>query len=330
MTQHTGPTALRAGGLALGVASALALAFPRLTGLSGVLPFTQVIAFRALLALALAVLALAVLATGLLAPVRLPGRRTRTGIAGVLVLAAVLQVAVLAGRGWGAAGHGSPSGEVVVLASNTQGRAAASDLATLVRSTGADVAVLPETTRRVADDVAARLAASGIGMQVFAVRRGRSNLSETALLIGDGLGAYRIDQSTEATFTAVPVDGSGPAVVAVHAAAPIRPATMRSWRADTAWATATCRATPGAIVAGDFNATLDHPAFTDLAPCLDAARAAGAGALGTWPAVAPRWLAAPIDHVVVDGRSWRVRSVAVLDAVPGPDHRPVVAHLTAR
>ena len=329
MTRPTRPAALRVGGLVLGVALALALAFPSRTGLTGVLPFAQVIAFRPVLALALIAAAAGLLALGALA-----GRRARTGIAGILVLAAILQAGVLAGRGLAPqATRGAPSGQVVVLTANTQSSASATDLANLVRATGADVAVFPETTRRVADDVAARLAASGIPMQVLAVRRRRSNLSGTAMLVGSGLGTYRIDQvvnTVEATFTAVPVDGSGPTLVAVHTEPPARLALMRSWRADTALATATCRSHRGAIVAGDFNATLDHPAFADLAPCLDAAQAAGAAALGTWPSAAPRWLSAPIDHVLVDGRSWRVLSVAVLDAVPGADHRPVLVHLTAR
>jgi endonuclease/exonuclease/phosphatase (EEP) superfamily protein YafD len=41
-------------------------------------------------------------------------------------------------------------------------------------------------------------------------------------------------------------------------------------------------------------------------------------------------LGAPIDHVLADGRVWRVTGYAVLDAVGASDHRPVLAHLTRR
>ena len=226
-------------------------------------------------------------------------RAGRTVVVGVTILlgtaiAVGLQVGVLADRGYANAA-GSP-GDLVVLAANTQADASASDLANLLRSTGADVVVLPETTREVADDVAARVAASGSPMQVLARRTGASPITSTALLVAARLGEYRIDvvdRSRAATF--IPIDGDGPV-----------------------------------LVAGDFNATLDRSAFARRDPCADAAEAAGAAGLGTWPSPAPRGLAAPTDHVLVDGRTCRVRSFAVLDRLPGSDHRPVVAHLSAR
>lgn len=322
------PAAEEIVGLTAGLILAVLLAFPRRTGLTGVWPFAQLISFRRLLAVALIVLAAAAVAA--------PGREERFALAGVLVLAALGQLGVLAARGRAvppSPGGGRGAGDFVVLAANTQGGATAADLALLVRATGADVIVLPETARSVADDVAARLASSGTDLQVLWHRGDGTRLSPTALLVGSRLGAYRIDRVCEiapASFTAVPVSGAGPILVAVHTRAPGSRRLMRAWRRSTAWAIHACRDSPGSIAAGDFNATLDHPGFARLAPCLDAALEAGAAGLGTWPAAAPAALATPIDHVVVDGRRWRVLSFEVLAAVPGSDHRPVLAHLSQR
>ncbi|WP_246855052.1 endonuclease/exonuclease/phosphatase family protein [Cellulomonas sp. Y8] len=155
--------------------------------------------------------------------------------------------------------------------------------------------------------------------------------------------AYPVDTPAEHTpaspgDTAYPVDtGSArttpPApdvVVAAHTRAPSAESSMPDWRAHAVGIAEVCRSTPGAIVAGDLNATLDHPGLDDLGPCVDAAAEVGAAGLGTWPADVPRVLAAPIDHVLVDGRAWRVTAFGVLDRVGASDHRPVVAHLARR
>jgi len=319
--------AARGGAIAVGVGLALLLAFPARVGVTGVVPVAQLIPFRAVIGLALAAVAALLLA--------LPGRRRRLALVALVALAALLQAAVLIDRGVAQTGlpARASASDVVVLAANTATRASAADLAHLVRVTDADLAVFPETTRAVADDVAALLASSGTPMQVLAVQVGASGTTSTALLVRASLGTYRIDTvaaTALATFVAVPVDGSGPTIVAVHPTPPSSPAGMAAWRSSTAWVTSTCRELDGAIVAGDFNSTLDHPAFAHLDPCLDAADAAGAAGLGSWPSSAPRLLAAPIDHVLADGRRWGVRSFAVLDAIAGSDHRPVAAVLRPR
>jgi endonuclease/exonuclease/phosphatase (EEP) superfamily protein YafD len=79
------------------------------------------------------------------------------------------------------------------------------------------------------------------------------------------------------------------------------------------------------ILAGDFNATLDHAAFRTVLSrgYNDAAEERGEALVPTWPAdVTPL---VTIDHVVVDNRA------AVLDYrafdVPGSDHRAVFAEV---
>ena len=110
---------------------------------------------------------------------------------------------------------------------------------------------------------------------------------------------------------------------------------MAEWRAGLQWIAAQCNA-PNVIVAGDLNATVDHLSGIGansgalIGECQDAAVQANAGAVGTWPATIPAWLATPIDHVLV-GSAWTVRGFTVVTSTAGgADHRPIVAVLDAR
>ncbi len=79
------------------------------------------------------------------------------------------------------------------------------------------------------------------------------------------------------------------------------------------------------VVAGDFNATLDHAALRTVLSrgYVDAAEARGDGLIPTWPATMVPF--APLDHVLVDRRV-AVRDYRVLD-VAGTDHRAVYAEV---
>jgi endonuclease/exonuclease/phosphatase (EEP) superfamily protein YafD len=82
------------------------------------------------------------------------------------------------------------------------------------------------------------------------------------------------------------------------------------------------------ILAGDFNATLDHAELRGVLDrgYADAAERAGTGLHATWPALGVHHaLPITIDHVLVDRRV-RVLSVHV-EHLPGSDHRAVVAEL---
>jgi endonuclease/exonuclease/phosphatase family metal-dependent hydrolase len=115
----------------------------------------------------------------------------------------------------------------------------------------------------------------------------------------------------------------------VHAAPPKPPwspgATAR-WRSQLSALPA-----PGAgphILAGDFNATLDHAQFRRLLRrgYVDAASQAGNGLSPTWgpqPSRRPTLLA--IDHVLIDRRSTVVTTSA--HWLTGTDHRALYAEL---
>ena len=123
--------------------------------------------------------------------------------------------------------------------------------------------------------------------------------------------------------------GDGPDVelTAVHLMPPSSSADLvRAWTADLAALPA-----PGAgvlrVLAGDFNASMDHAAFRAVLDrgYRDAARAVGRAMVWTWAPLRPRFPRLAIDHVLVDPRI----AVAAVDvvAVPGSDHRSVVAEL---
>ncbi|PSL01909.1 endonuclease/exonuclease/phosphatase (EEP) superfamily protein YafD [Haloactinopolyspora alba] len=319
-----------AGCVVAGVLSAvvaLAAVWPRALGLADRYGPAQVVAMRGVVVLAGLVLLAALLATA---------RWWRRSRPYVLTLAAVTGVAtacsavILLVRGPADDPlDAAARGDLTVLTFNTLHDGVAPDaIAALIDEHAADVVVLPETSRATTRE-AARIAG---GFQVFH-HTVDSITSATGLLVADRLGRYEPlvphPGGALGSFTVRPRAADGVPITAVHAYPPASGA-MQLWRTDTAWAVRACRQARGGIVAGDLNATVDHPALADAEPCVDAAAARDAAATGTWPADLPRWLGAPIDHVLVDARTWRVEAFHVLDARGGSDHRPVVAVLQRR
>jgi hypothetical protein len=123
--------------------------------------------------------------------------------------------------------------------------------------------------------------------------------------------------------------GDGPAVelTAVHTLPPATsPAAVRGWAADLA---ALPLPGPGVlqVLAGDFNATLDHAGLRALLRegYVDAAQETGRAPAWTWRPLRLRFPRLVLDHVLVDPRI----TVASVETVPvaGSDHRSVVAEL---
>jgi hypothetical protein len=126
--------------------------------------------------------------------------------------------------------------------------------------------------------------------------------------------------------------GGGPAgldveLTAVHLTPPSASADLvRVWAADLAALPA-----PAAgvlrVLAGDFNASMDHAEFRRVLSrgYRDAARVTGRAMVWTWAPLRLRFPRLAIDHVLVDPRI----GVAAVDvvAVGGSDHRALVAEL---
>jgi endonuclease/exonuclease/phosphatase family metal-dependent hydrolase len=122
-------------------------------------------------------------------------------------------------------------------------------------------------------------------------------------------------------------DGDAVELICVHPCAP----GVRRWGGPTRWR-AELRALPPPgklprVLAGDFNATLDHAAFRDVLRLgyADAAQQTGNALVPTWGIPGKGGALLPLDHVLVSpGCAVRAFSVHV---VPRSDHRAVFAEI---
>jgi len=143
-------------------------------------------------------------------------------------------------------------------------------------------------------------------------------------IVGDPSGSEQL----QAALT-LP-DGAELALVSVHPYPPLSGPSVRDWQA-------VLRGLPGStdgglphILAGDFNATLDHRELRHVLDrgYTDAADATGDGLRATFPTASDRRSWPPlitIDHVLVPD-TIRVRRVTAYE-IPGSDHRAVIAEL---
>jgi endonuclease/exonuclease/phosphatase (EEP) superfamily protein YafD len=222
----------------------------------------------------------------------------------------------------------TPGARLRVLAANVSANpAAAPDVVALVRRLRPDVMAvleLPPPVERAYES-------AGIG----------DVLPERALSVAPGFagsGLYaRVPleplpgpRTHFATATAVARPRGAPPVelVAVHARAPTSASATRVWRDDLQALPGGGAGGPLRVLAGDFNATLDHAELRELLAggYRDAAEQAGNGLRPTW--TMERNLLPPlvtIDHVLAD-RRMRVASARVV-RIPGSDHRGVLAEL---
>ncbi|MGV8913209.1 MAG: endonuclease/exonuclease/phosphatase family protein [Rhodoglobus sp.] len=320
-------------------AALIVAAWPQLFSLEQTVGIAQVVSLRGLAA---GVAFVAVLGLTLLSLLSARLHRFTASLAVIALAFSALNLVVLATRGFGSPGFETKAeGDVTVLSWNTLGDApGAATIAELALANDADVVSLPETTREMGFEVAELMAAGNRPMWVHTLAYDQISKSRsTTILISVDLGEYTVDGSTRTTSTlpslvAVPQDGTGPTLVAVHAVAPIR-GEMSNWRSDLDWLAEQCRAS-NVILAGDFNSTLDHYAsLADggdfaLGSCRDAASVTDNAAVGTWPTQLPALLGAPIDHVMASPE-WSITGMRVIESHDGygSDHRPVLATLSS-
>lgn len=332
---------LRLLGILLTVVAAAAVAvvtWPQLFRLERTFPFAQIVSLRAVTVIVLAAACVLFLLLCLARPLR----AFAGSMAIVTLIGAIAGGAILLSRGIGPGGLPEPTdASVRVMTWNTAGAAADADtIARTAVAMQADIVSLPETTEEVGIAVAVAMRELGAPMWVHNENFGGWDANWTSLLISPDLGDYAVVKSTVDGTTntsevpsvvAMPVDGNGPIVVAVHAVAP-REAYMADWRSDLQWLADQCAA-DDVIMAGDFNAALDNMAQlgeggADLGRCHDAAAATGTGGVGTWSTRVPALLGTPIDHVLSTS-GWRATGSVVLTSLDdsGSDHRPLVVQL---
>lgn len=290
----------------------------RAFGLERGTPLVQLMAFTPYVAAA------AILPVGL----ALLLRRPWVAVAAAAVFLAL--IGLIAPRAFGS-GSSAPAGLTVMSANLLVGGADAKTIVDLVRSHNVDVLALQEYT----PDSEAALAAAGVDTVLpFSFRHPVPGTQGSALYSRFRLtdaGSARNGGGFYQAYGQVLIPDAPPVfVVSTHPLPPSGFDEVPLWRDDL-------RAEPPAepsgrrlILAGDFNATLDHAELRRLIATgyRDAASEVGAGLVPTWPYAGRRSVVTPkvtIDHILVDARLG-VRDFRAY-TIPNSDHRAVIASL---
>lgn len=279
--------------------------------------------------------------------VRARRRRRGTGAFALLLGAAILagiQVAPRATSRSAQVPDASPS-FTVLTANMLRSSVAPSVLVELVRRTQADVVALPETNADRAQELARALSV-GRGERWLAETDSAARSPDdgtarpTAIVVREALGPRRLPEPVNAPgahgqvrvrLTTVRngrgqvAARPGPTVVALHPLPPAPQGSQLGWRRDLLRLRHLCRA--GWVLAGDFNATVDHSPVRALlhSGCRDAAAVTGQGLKPTWSGGPMKLVRPAIDHVLTSGR-WRTAAAGVL-RIDGSDHRAVWARV---
>ncbi|ANY06478.1 endonuclease/exonuclease/phosphatase family protein [Pseudonocardia sp. HH130630-07] len=305
--------------LVLGLAAAGAV-LPDLLGADRYFPFAQLIAFRPLSVGAVAVVAvLAALVTAL--------HRRFWPVPVLLALIALIGAALVLPR---TMADPAPAGSrtLKVLALNVyEGEADVDSLAALIRAEDPDIVSVPEAGGRYAGELEELISPLGYSVESSVSHR-TADVRGNTVAWSDRLGEVRTRVDENTRFHAIEATGGGLGdlrFVAFHSVAPV-PSSVGQWREDLGQVQQWCSAGGPAVVAGDFNATLDHSVFRNaMAGCSDAGETTGNGLAGTWPTFAPEWMGPQIDHVL-SNQGIAAESFDV-HLVPGTDHRAIVTTL---
>jgi endonuclease/exonuclease/phosphatase (EEP) superfamily protein YafD len=223
----------------------------------------------------------------------------------------------------------------VLTANLLIGRAGAAPVVDLIRRTRTDVFFVQE----LGAGAEARLSRAGIGeflpyvITDLAASEPRGNAIYSRYPLATEPDA--MPTSSVQPVAALKLPSGSVRVACVHLHTPKRPwqrSGVSSWREDLASVAALPMPVwPGdvpVILAGDFNATLDHAGFRRLRRLglADAACQAGLGLVPTWgPLPGGRGALLTLDHVLVDARC-AVQAVSV-HPLPGTDHRALFARV---
>ncbi len=313
------------------------LTWPAFFRLERTFPIAQIVSFRGLLVVGFAV----IVVLALLFAIARPLRGMALSVAVIAIVAVAGNIAIVSGRGVGTETlPAKTESSIRVMTWNTAGEATSPDtVAQIAVAMDADIVTLPETTIETGEKVA--LAMRDLGHPMWAhytdYPTTQWDAGSTTLLISPDLGDYAViessldgssNTSTVPSAVAMPTSGDGPIVVAAHAVAP-RQSYMQFWRDDLQWLADQC-VDANVIMAGDFNATIDHMSNLGvdgglLGRCHDGAAETGNGGVGTWSAELPALVGAPIDHVMASSH-WKPTGSLVLKSMDGSgsDHRPLI------
>jgi endonuclease/exonuclease/phosphatase (EEP) superfamily protein YafD len=288
-------------------------------------PFAQLVSLRPFTTAGLGLAAIAVAAAAL-------RYRMFRPLAAGLVVVALAGAATVLPRAVPAPAPASGSGSraLTVMAFNAfNGGADVNAVAALVRVERPDIVSLVEAGGRYRARLAPLVEPLGYRLYPSSSRRGGEEVSGVTAVVAAGLGNVRAEVVGRGMpFPSVQLTGGNLGdlrFLAFHSVAPRR-GDVPQWRSDLARLPAWCAGSTPAIVAGDFNATLDNSTFRSaIAGCTDAAAGRGDGLVPTWPTWLPDWIGPQIDHVLVTpgivAETFGVREI------PGSDHRAVITRL---
>ena len=210
-----------------------------------------------------------------------------------------------------------------------EGRANTKALADLIRTEQPDVVALPEAGQHFADKLGPLIEPMGYRLR-SSVDEDEDDVNGVTAAVAARLGdvSFKVGHNTS-TFPDVQITGGtlgALKVVAFHSVAPV-PGAVPEWRDDMSLLPTWCAAPTPAIVAGDFNATLDHSMLrAGMAGCGDAAAQRGDGLAPTWgPTQRTRVIGPQIDHVLAN-HGIVAESFRVVD-LPRSDHHAILTTL---
>lgn len=251
--------------------------------------------------------------------------RKRWVIGLTMTIVAVVLVANVAPRAFPDARPNGVGQQVRLMAANLLvGIADAQFIVQEVRKRDIDVLALQELTPDMVDDLDRAGLRQVLPNRVFLDEPGGS---------GSGIASrFPLSQrnltppgSLQQAGALVDLPGKDIEVVSVHPLPPVVTAGPEAWQRELAGLPTPDSTGAIRVLAGDFNATLDHVGMTRLLNkgYVDAADQVGKGLIHTWPSNSGFWPPpVTIDHVLVDSKVL-VDTVDVFD-VPGSDHRAVV------
>ncbi|MBB5956669.1 endonuclease/exonuclease/phosphatase (EEP) superfamily protein YafD [Saccharothrix tamanrassetensis] len=242
----------------------------------------------------------------------------------VTLLVALVLVAAVAPRAFPDSRPIGVGQQVRVMAANLLvGRAEAEAVVEAVRAHEVDVLALQELTPAMVRDFERAGLDEVLPHRVFLAEPGASGsgIASRYPLTARDLAAPSTLRQAGAL---VDLPGEDLEVVSVHPLPPVVPDGPETWQRDMAGLPQRDLNGPFRVLAGDFNATLDHVGLRRLLNqgYVDAADQVGAGLDPTWPSGAVWPPPVVIDHVLVDNRC-PVDTFQVID-IPGSDHRAIV------
>ncbi|GAA0229972.1 endonuclease/exonuclease/phosphatase family protein [Cryptosporangium japonicum] len=220
-----------------------------------------------------------------------------------------------------------------VMAFNTKiGAGSVAELAALVRREKPDVLTVQELTPEWAAEFAA------LRLFPYSALRALPGASGTGIWARYPLTDNRtVDPKSGFDQTDAQLRVSDDRVYEVVSAHP-RPPIFRAaewgstsrWVGDLSRLPSASKSGPVRVMAGDFNASLDHSPFRKLVGTgyVDAAAEVGKGLVPTWPMNGNNAPPVTLDHVLVDSRADASRFDAY--TIAGSDHRAIVADLVIR